>query len=62
MNGAFNFNRMPLAPPGTWIIVHEKPKVRKPGQHMVWMAGMLDQHHNTIDATVATSQKQIETE
>ena len=28
LHGTFNFNRVPLAPPGTKIIVHEKPSQR----------------------------------
>ena len=28
LNGAFDFNRTPLAPPGTKVIVHETPKQR----------------------------------
>ena len=28
-NGPFDFNRTPLAPPGTKIILHEKPKQRQ---------------------------------
>ena len=29
LNGAFDFNRTPLAPPGTRVVVHVKPTVRK---------------------------------
>lgn len=29
LNGVFDFNRTPLAPPGTRVIVHEKPAVRQ---------------------------------
>lgn len=29
LNGAFDFNKTPLAPPGTRVIVHEKPSVRQ---------------------------------
>eukprot|EP00957_Ditylum_brightwellii_P207195 15351928-Ditylum_brightwellii.AAC.1 len=28
MNGAFDFNKTPLVPSGTRVIMHEKPKVR----------------------------------
>jgi hypothetical protein len=28
LNGNFNFNRMPLAPPGTRVIAHDKPDQR----------------------------------
>lgn len=29
LNGIFDFNRTPLAPPGTRVIIHEKPAVRQ---------------------------------
>ena len=29
INGAFNYDKPPLAPPGTQIIIHETPSVRK---------------------------------
>jgi hypothetical protein len=29
MHGAFDFNRTPLAPPGTKVIIHEKPDIRQ---------------------------------
>jgi hypothetical protein len=29
LNGAFDFNRTPLAPPGTKVLIHEKPSVRR---------------------------------
>jgi hypothetical protein len=29
LNGTFDFNKTPLAPPGTKVIVHEKPQVRQ---------------------------------
>ena len=28
LNGTFNFNKVPLAPPGKKIIIHEKPSQR----------------------------------
>eukprot|EP00957_Ditylum_brightwellii_P102669 7824159-Ditylum_brightwellii.AAC.1 len=48
MNGAFDFNRMPLAPPGTQDIVHKKPKVRKNwAAHGVdgWYVGPAPHHY-----------------
>ena len=29
LHGEFNYNVTPLAPPGTQVIVHEKPTVRE---------------------------------
>jgi hypothetical protein len=55
--GQHDFNRAPLAPPGTRIIANEKPGKRKLGLHMVKMAGTLDHHWNITDAIQFTLQK-----
>jgi hypothetical protein len=47
VNGAFDYNRTPLAPPGTKIIDHEKPIVRGTWAPRVvndWYLGP-DMHH-----------------
>jgi hypothetical protein len=53
--GQHDYNRAPMAPPGTRIIAHETPgKRKKHGLHMVKMAGTLDQHWNITDVTQFT--------
>jgi hypothetical protein len=39
LNGAFDFNTTPLAPPGTRVVVHEKPLNVARGTLAVSMAG-----------------------
>ena len=39
LEGTFDFNRTPLAPPGTRVIVHEKPTNGALGPRMASMAG-----------------------
>jgi hypothetical protein len=48
LNGAFDYNRTPMAPPGTKIAVHEKPKERRPWdpQGVVgWYLGPATEHY-----------------
>ena len=40
LNGMRDFNKVPLAPPGTQIVVHNKPGQRKAGSIMVQKAGI----------------------
>jgi hypothetical protein len=58
----YDFNRAPMAPPGTRIIAHETPSRRRTwaphGHHMGKMAGILDQPWNITDVTQFTSPKQ----
>jgi hypothetical protein len=50
--GQYDFNRVPMAPPGTRIIAHETPNRRKCGLHMDKMGGILDLHWSITDETV----------
>ena len=48
LNGAFDFNRTPMAPPGTKVLVHETPEVRGSwAPHGVegWYVGHAPQHY-----------------
>jgi hypothetical protein len=48
VHGAFDFNRTPLAPPGTKVLVHEKPEVRGTwSPHAVegWYVGPASNHY-----------------
>jgi hypothetical protein len=48
LNGTFDYNRTPMAPPGTKIIVHEKPKQRRTWDpHGVdgWYLGPATEHY-----------------
>ncbi len=48
LNGPFDFNRTPLAPPGTRVIVHSKPSVRRSWEpHGVdgWYVGQAPDHY-----------------
>jgi len=40
LNSTHNFNKLPLAPPGTKVIVHVKHRYANHGRHMVSMDGM----------------------
>jgi hypothetical protein len=48
LNGAFNFNRTPLAPPGTRVLIHETPANRRTwAPHGVdgWYLGAAPEHY-----------------
>jgi hypothetical protein len=48
INGAFDFNRTPLAPPGTKVIIHEKPATRgtwAPRAVEGWYLGPAQRHY-----------------
>jgi hypothetical protein len=48
LNGAFDYNRTPLAPPGTKVIVHENPTQRKTwAAHGIdgWYVGAAPEHY-----------------
>jgi hypothetical protein len=48
MRGPFDLNRNPLAPPGTKVLIHEKPDVRKTwAPHAVegWYLGPALRHY-----------------
>jgi hypothetical protein len=48
MHGSFDFNRTPLAPPGTKVLTHEKPDVRETwAPHAVkgWYLGPAHRHY-----------------
>ena len=47
---AFDFNQIPLAPPGTCIVVHENPDSHDPGIPMTSTDGTRYQHQITTDA------------
>ena len=48
VHGAFDYNRTPLAPPGTRVLIHEKPSVRRTwSPHAVdgWYLGPAPRHY-----------------
>jgi hypothetical protein len=48
INGAFDFNRTPLAPPGTKVLIHEKPSTRgtwAPPAIEGWYLGPSQRHY-----------------
>jgi hypothetical protein len=48
LEGSFDFNKTPLAPPGTKIIIHEKPQQRKswdPHGVVGWYLGPAMDHY-----------------
>jgi hypothetical protein len=48
INGAFDFNHTPLAPPGTKVLIHEKPSIRGTwAPHAVegWYRGPAQRHY-----------------
>jgi hypothetical protein len=59
LNGTFDYNATSMAPPGTRVLLHEKPSV---GDHGYWMEkrdGMLDQPRSITDVTPFMSIKPI---
>ena len=63
LHGAFNFNRTPLAPPGTKIIIHDKPVIRGSWEtcgYEGWYIGPAENHYrcHTVYAN-HTSHKQV---
>ena len=66
IHGAFDFNRTPLAPPGTKVLVHEKPDVRASwGAHAVdgWYVGPALSHYRCyrVWITETTSERVADT-
>ena len=64
--GAFDFNRTPLAPPGTKVLVHEKPTVRGTwAPHAVdgWYLGPAENHYRCYRVWIheTTSERIVDT-
>ncbi len=56
LNGTYDFNRTPLAPPGTRVIVHEKPAVRQSwAPHGVngWYLGPATEHYRCYEVYIS---------
>ena len=51
LNGAFNYNTTPLAPPGTRVVVYENPENAGHGHHMASTGGTWEVHRSTTDVT-----------
>jgi hypothetical protein len=51
LHGAFDYNKTPLALPGTKVVIHEKPSIHQSHAHMVLMAITLVQPWNIIAVT-----------
>ena len=61
LNGMFDFNKTPLAPPGTKLIIHEKPSQRKswaPHGVFAWYVGPALEHYRCIRAYVLSTFKE----
>ena len=58
----FDYDKTPLVPPGTRVIVHEAPGVRKNRTRMEWMCGTLVESQITTNAIGVISQKQDQKE
>jgi hypothetical protein len=62
LNGAFDFNATPMAPPGTRVLFHEKPNVRgswAPHGEDGWYVGPAQQHYRcfTVHITSTNSER-----
>ena len=58
LEGAFDFNETPLAPPGSKVLVHEKPRVRKTwAPHGVegWYIGPALEHYRCYKVYIHTT-------
>jgi hypothetical protein len=61
LNGPFDFNRTPMAPPGTRFIVHSKPSVRRSWDaHGVdgWYISHAPEHYRCYQVYVTTTRSQ----
>ena len=59
--GSFDFNKTPMAPPGTQVVIHEKPKQRTSwGYHGLdaWYTGPSLEHYRCIKCYVPSTRKQ----
>jgi hypothetical protein len=58
LNGNFDFNRTPMAPPGIWLLVHEKPAQRASwAPHGVdgWYVGPVMEHYRCYRAYITST-------
>lgn len=65
IHGAHDFNKEPLAPPGTKVIVHQKPQVRKSwGYHgkVGWYVGPAKQHYRCYRVFMPDTASEIVTD
>ena len=61
VNGPFDFNRMPLAPPGTKVVVHKKPNQRKswdPHGISGWYIGPAVDHYHCYKVYIPKTQSE----
>ena len=64
-NGVHDFNREPLAPPGTQVIVHQKPQARKSwGFHgkIDWYVGPARKHYRCYRIFIPETASEIVTD
>ena len=65
LNGEHNYNKVPLAPPGTKIIIHRKPNQRKTwdfhGQ-LGWYVGPAPEHYRCFRCFIPSTGKEIITD
>jgi hypothetical protein len=59
LNGAFDFNKPPLAPPDTKLLIHEKLPIESPGPHTASTVGTLAVLPKTTDAIESKSPKPL---
>jgi hypothetical protein len=55
VNRAFDYNKMPLAPTGCTVQIHERVREEDHGQQTQWTDGTYKRPLNTIDAILFTS-------
>ncbi len=63
LNGAFDYNQTPMAPPGTCVIVHKKPAKRgtwAPHRTRGWYMGTAQEHYRCYKVHITkTASEQI---
>ena len=59
LEGNHNYNKVPLAPPGTKVIIHKKSINKNHGIFMAKLDGTSGQHWNIIDVIDAVLQVQV---
>ena len=65
IHGPHDFNQVPLAPPGTKIVIHKKPETRKSwGYHgeLGWYVGPAINHYRCFKCFMPTTAKEVITD
>jgi hypothetical protein len=57
LSGPFDYNKMPLAPMGCKVQIHEKTDIRSMWSYLLWTDGIKQRHRNITESTTAVSKQ-----